>query len=206
MSSAAAPLPERTELPADELGYLRRAIALADAAVVRGDHPFGAVIVATPRMKPDSTSAAPQPRIIVEGMNNVNTGTDPTGHAETNAVRLLHPLLARKGAPTLDVPKDNSDLFQDNVGSVEYTLYTSTEPCVMCCGAIYWGFTINRVVYACPETGLAKHAGDDFLCPSRETFARGTGRQVLVEGPFLSEEAERAHAAYWPKLFGKATE
>ena len=30
------------------------------------------------------------------------------------------------------------------------TLYTSTEPCAMCTGAIYWS-GIGRVVYGCPN-------------------------------------------------------
>lgn len=73
----------------------------------------------------------------------------------------------------------------------------------MCSGAIYWSFAVDRVVYACAEAGLGKYAGDDFLCPARETFARGA-RKITVEGPFLQDEAEALHAQYWPKLFGKA--
>lgn len=74
----------------------------------------------------------------------------------------------------------------------------------MCSGAIYWSFSVERVVYACSEVGLGKYAGEDFLCPARETFARGA-RMIVVEGPFLQEEAEVLHAQYWPKLFGTAT-
>ena len=191
-------------LPAAEEGFLRLAIDLADAAVYRGDHPFGACVTATPAAASGGADAADAAaggqRVVVRAMNSVNTGTDPTGHAEANAVRELALFIARKGAPGDGVAEDHSDLFAPEAPKPVYTLYTSTEPCVMCCGAIYWSFAIDRVVYACPEAGLAKHAGDDFLCPCRDTFARGK-RPVRVEGPFLAAEAEVAHARYWPVLF-----
>src|SRR6187402_628330 len=76
----------------------------------------------------------------VEALNSVNTENDPTGHAETNLVRAA-------------------------AGSVEpeafaaSTLYTSTEPCAMCSGAIYWS-GVGRVVFALSEEGLAELVGD----------------------------------------------
>ena len=167
-----------------EVKYLRRAIALADAAVARGDHPFGAIVVA--RFADDEET------IVIESMNSVNTKSDPSAHAELNAIRQLGEYV-RANKLRLDDAKRGGK-------RVEFTLFTSTECCVMCAGAIYWSFLIDRVVYACPESGLAKHAGDDFLCPCRETFARGK-RPIRVDGPFLQDEAERAHAEYWPKLF-----
>ena len=38
------------------------------------------------------------------------------------------------------------------------TLYTSTEPCAMCAGAIYWG-NVRRVVFALSEEALRAIAG-----------------------------------------------
>jgi len=80
------------------------------------------------------------------------------------------------------------------------TLYTSTEPCAMCAGAIYW-VGIGRVVFALAETGLLRYTGDDpenptLDLPCREVFARGQ-RKVMVEGPFLEEEAGAVHEGFW---------
>jgi tRNA(Arg) A34 adenosine deaminase TadA len=174
-----------SELSAADEHYLRRAIALANSAVERGNHPFGALIVARPR-----ENMGGDPVVIVEAENSVHTGHDPTGHAETNAIRALGKVLHEQ---------------RDSISTATHTieLFTSTEPCVMCSGAIYWSFSVERVVYACSEVGLGKYAGEDFLCPTRETFARGA-RKIVVEGPFLQKEAEAPHALYWPKLFGTA--
>jgi hypothetical protein len=64
-----------TELTATDLTHLERAVELAWSARNRGDHPFGSLLVT-----PDGVS--------LEAENTVVTGADPTGHAETNLVRL----------------------------------------------------------------------------------------------------------------------
>ncbi len=122
-----------------------------------------------------------QGSLLAEAENSVVTGRDVTAHAETNLVRLA------------------ANRFPAEVlaGS---TLYTSTEPCAMCAGAIFWA-GIGRVVYALSETGLlemvAHLPGDAFLnLPCREVFKRG-GRSVEVLGPFLEEEARQAHVGFW---------
>ena len=112
-------------LPADlvptDLEHLEHAVALARSARDRGDHPFGAVVVTADGR-------------VIEGLNDVNTGHNPIGHAETN--------LVRDAGQQLDLA--------DLAGS---TLFTSTEPCVMCTGAIYWS-GIRRVVFALSESDL----------------------------------------------------
>jgi tRNA(Arg) A34 adenosine deaminase TadA len=116
---------------------------------------------------------------VVEGLNSVVTATDPTGHAETNVVRAA--------AATLGV-----EALATSV------LYTSTEPCAMCSGAIYWA-GIPRVVYALGEDELRAMVtgGEPTLeLPSREVFARG-GRDVLVDGPADLPSAREVHAGFW---------
>jgi tRNA(Arg) A34 adenosine deaminase TadA len=153
--------------PADE-DHLRHAITLASRARANGNHPFGSIVVA-----PDGR--------IVEGLNTVVTGTDPTGHAETNVLR--------RAAGILSI----ADLRAS-------TLYTSTEPCAMCAGAIYWS-GIPRVVYALSEDALRAMVptqdGEPTLAlPCREVFARG-GRTVDVAGPALLDEAAAVHEGFW---------
>lgn len=118
---------------------------------------------------------------LLEAENTVNTGHDITGHAETNLVRKA------------------SAAFSAEV-LAGCTLYTSTEPCAMCAGAIFWS-GIGRVVYALSERGLLELAspqsGGDFLnLPCREVFARG-GQAIEVLGPLLEEEARQVHIGFW---------
>lgn len=117
----------------------------------------------------------------VEAMNTVVTQSDPTGHAETNLVRAAAAQLPPEVLATS-------------------TLYTSTEPCAMCSGAIYWG-GIARVVYALSESGLADIVAEQegvptMSLPCREVFARG-GRPVAVAGPADLPEAVAVHDGFW---------
>jgi tRNA(Arg) A34 adenosine deaminase TadA len=118
-------------------------------------------------------------RILLTAENTVNTANDATGHAETNLVRMA----SKQFAP--------EELAKS-------TLYTSTEPCPMCSGAIFWA-GIGRVVYALSEDGLYSMTGDSpdsLKLPCREVFARG-GRPVGVSGPLLEEEAAKVHHGFW---------
>jgi tRNA(Arg) A34 adenosine deaminase TadA len=154
-------------MDASELDHLARAVALAHDARERGDHPFGALLVTA-----DGT--------VVEALNSVNTENDPTGHAETNLVRLA--------ASSVEA----GDLASS-------TLFTSTEPCAMCAGAIYWS-GIGRVVFALSEQGLAEIVGDadepTLDLPCREVFARG-GRPIEVIGPVDLPDAVAVHEGFW---------
>ena len=118
---------------------------------------------------------------VVDGLNSVVTQADPTGHAETNVVRAAGALL---DAATL-------------AASV---LYTSTEPCAMCAGAIYWA-GIGRVVYAFGEDQLrdlahAQEGIPTLALPCREVFAHG-GRSIDVVGPVSLEAARNVHEGFW---------
>jgi tRNA(Arg) A34 adenosine deaminase TadA len=163
----------RSEI-ADEqdLAFLRRAIELAARARSEGRHPFGALIV-------DQHGAT-----LVETRNNaVRPAGDPTQHAEMLACRALSRRMTE------------ADL-------AACTLYTSTEPCAMCAGAIYW-VGIGRVVYALSEQGLARYTGPHdqnptLDIPCREIFARGQ-RIVIVAGPAIEDEAGRVHEGFWVK-------
>jgi tRNA(Arg) A34 adenosine deaminase TadA len=72
----------------------------------------------------------------------------------------------------------------------------------MCAGAIYWS-GIGRVVYALAEKDLLRYTGSHeenptLDLPCREVFARGP-RAVVVEGPFLEEEAGKVHMGFWSR-------
>ena len=121
--------------------------------------------------------------VLLEAENTVVTEADTTGHAETNLVRLASRRFGREVLRTC-------------------VLYTSTEPCAMCSGAIYWS-AIGQVVYALAESGLAELTGPDpenptLSLPCREVFARGQ-RPVAVLGPFDLPEALAVHDGFWSR-------
>ena len=119
--------------------------------------------------------------ILLEAENSVVTDRDCTGHAELN--------LMRKASQQFD-----------RTILAECTLYTSTEPCAMCAGSIFWG-GVGRVVYGLSETGLLAIVGDgrpdSFLSlPCREVFSHGM-RSIEVTGPLIEGEARQVHADFW---------
>ncbi|MDO5649726.1 MAG: nucleoside deaminase [Gallicola sp.] len=83
-----------------------------------------------------------------------------------------------------------------------YTMVTTCEPCVMCCGACYWT-NVGRIVYGLSEEMLLKLTGDDernptFDLSSREVISRGQ-KEIEILGPFpeLEEELLEVHKGYW---------
>ena len=116
--------------------------------------------------------------VIFTAENTVLTKRDPTAHAETNLVsaacRALGPQIVAQSM-----------------------LYTSTEPCAMCSGAIGW-VGIRHVVYGCGANALYELVGGDVKLRSREVFS-GMGFAVLVEGPVLEDIGMEQHRRYWKK-------
>jgi tRNA(Arg) A34 adenosine deaminase TadA len=153
-----------------DLAFLRQAIELARSARNDGRHPFGALIVNE------------RGETIVTARNNaVRPAGDPTQHAEM-----------------LACAEAGKRMSEDTLARC--TLYTSTEPCAMCAGAIYWT-GIGRVVFALAETGLLRYTGSHeenptLDLPCREVFARGQ-RQITVAGPLLEGEAGIVHEGFW---------
>ena len=121
--------------------------------------------------------------VVAEAGNTVETERDPTGHAELNLVRKVGHL----GAEALRTMR----------------LYTSTEPCAMCSGGIYWA-GIGTVVFALPESELLHFTGGDprnptLALPSRQVFAAGS-RAVTVSGPHDIPGARDVHEGFWENL------
>ena len=120
-------------------------------------------------------------QVLLKAENTVVTGRDCAGHAETNLMRLATQRFPLEKLATC-------------------SLYTSTEPCAMCAGAIHWG-NVRRVVYALGEIDLYELIGpspDHLLLSCREIFSRSQ-RHVEVIGPALelSAEARAVHEGFW---------
>ncbi len=107
-------LPESRE---DER-YMRRALDLARNAEAAGEVPVGAVLVR-------------DGAVIGEGWNRPIGTSDPTSHAEIEALRA--------GARHLG-----------NYRLGGSTLYVTMEPCPMCAGAMLHG-RVGRLVYGTPD-------------------------------------------------------
>jgi len=118
--------------------------------------------------------------ILLEAENTVMTQKDCTGHAETN--------LMRKASKEYD-----SDTLAKCI------LYTSTEPCPMCTGAIFWG-NVRRIVFGLSEKRLYEIVGEGseeaLRMPCEELLKRGK-KAIEVVGPVLEEEATKVHEGFW---------
>ena len=98
--------------------YMRRALELAKRAQDEGEVPIGAVLVL-------------QEQIIGEGWNRPIAASDPTAHAEIQAMRAA--ALARR-----------------NYRLTGASLYVTLEPCEMCVGAMFHA-RIARAVYGATD-------------------------------------------------------
>lgn len=120
-------------------------------------------------------------KVVAEAEADSITRRDCTGHAETNALRLATPKLP---------PNELAGC----------TMYASSEPCVMCAGAIFWA-NIRRVVYGVDSVTLRRYRGErrdqaDLRLSCREVF-RASAHNIEVLGPQLEPEALVPHEGYW---------
>ena len=92
--------------------------------------------------------------VVLTAVNTVHSNRDVTQHAELNLVSQSGRLLGYSAL-------------------AESVLYTSTEPCAMCTGAIFWA-GIPTIVYGCSAESLGQIAGGSFVVPSRQLLAKAT--------------------------------
>jgi len=97
---------------------MRRALELARRAQDEGEVPIGAVVVM-------------EGRIVGEGWNRPIAASDPTAHAEVQALRAAASAVG-------------------NYRLTGATLYVTLEPCDMCLGAMFHA-RVARVVYGAPD-------------------------------------------------------
>jgi len=100
-------------------------------------------------------------------VNRVTANTDPTAHAEVNAIRE-----AAKELGTFDLAGCD--------------IYTSCEPCPMCLGAVYWAH-LDKMYYGNTKTD-AKNIGFDDSFIYDEIDLKPEDRQLKTT-QLLPEEA-----------------
>jgi len=98
--------------------FMRRALGLAQRAQEEGEVPVGAVVVL-------------EGKILGEGWNRPIAASDPTAHAEIQAMRAAAAALS-------------------NYRLTGATLYVTLEPCDMCIGAMFHA-RIARVVFGATD-------------------------------------------------------
>jgi tRNA(Arg) A34 adenosine deaminase TadA len=119
-------------------------------------------------------------KIIFEYENTENTTNDVTKHAETGLISAASPKFSR------EIRK-------------KCTLYTSTEPCTMCSGAIIWA-EFHRVVYGVTETQMERLMPGIPIPKNPLTckeVMRRSAPQIEVVGPLMEAEGLKAHDGYW---------
>lgn len=130
---------ERSQQATDER-FMRLALAEARKAFDEEEVPIGAVVVAGGA-------------VVGRGHNLVETLSDPTAHAEMQALTAASASLGGKYLQ-------------------QCTLYVTVEPCIMCAGAIGWA-QVGRVVWGAddPKRGYRRYSETVFH--PRTTTARG---------------------------------
>lgn len=111
-------------------------------------------------------------KLLVESENTVNNDKDITAHAEMNLIRSAW-------------KQFSIEMLQQAI------LYTSTEPCMMCAGAIV-NSPIKRVVYGCRAVVMHQQM-DQYPCMTGKTVLLSSESVVKVEGPLLEDEALSVH-------------
>src|SRR6187549_1489779 len=94
-------------------------------------------------------------KIIARGSNMTEKLNDPTAHAEMIALTSAFNLLGSKYLP-------------------EAVLYVTVEPCLMCCGAMYWS-KLSRIVYGAEDikNGYRKTTGENWPFHPKAELTKG---------------------------------
>lgn len=94
-------------------------------------------------------------KIIARAHNQVERLNDPTAHAEMIALTSAFNYLGSKYIP-------------------HAVLYVTVEPCLMCCGAIYW-CKLGKIVYGCDDekNGYSRIVKNNVPFHSKTTLVKG---------------------------------
>lgn len=139
---------------------MQLAIEIARQGVAQGQTPFGAVV-------------ARGAEVVAVEHNTVWRDTNPTAHAEINALRA-----AAAALRTIDLSG--------------CTLYSTCEPCPMCLSAIHWA-RIDAVYFGAGIEDAETAGFHELRIPAKE-LARMGGSPLRVEsGPLRDQCVELFH-------------
>lgn len=115
-------------------------------------------------------------KVVFSNENQIYTALDPTFHAEAGLIRRF---CSETGITDLS----------------DYTLYSSCEPCFMCCGAMVWT-KLGRLVYGASDRDLGKILGEEGNDCTAMIFSHSAFRPQ-VTGGILREKSLRILEEYF---------
>ncbi|HJB17332.1 MAG TPA: nucleoside deaminase [Candidatus Blautia excrementipullorum] len=115
-------------------------------------------------------------KVVYSNENQIYTESDPTFHAEAGLIRRF---CSETGITDLS----------------DYTLYSSCEPCFMCCGAMVWT-KLGRIVYGASDRDLGKILGEEGNDCTAMIFSH-SAFQPQVTGGVLREKSLRILEEYF---------
>lgn len=127
--------------------FMQLAIQNAREAIKAGQMPIGCVLVR-------------DGQVMLAAHNTVWRDTDPSGHAEMNAVR--------NGARTLNT-----------IALHGCSIFVTLEPCPMCTAACHWA-KLDRIVYGAPIAASVKAGFSELTIPASDIVKQG-GSNLKVE-------------------------
>jgi tRNA(Arg) A34 adenosine deaminase TadA len=149
--------------------YMRMAIEQARKSVKEGGFPAGVVIVK-------------DGKIISKGISIGYKNNDPSGHAETAAIR-----------------EACKNLKTANLAGA--TLYESIECCVMCFSVAFWS-GISRIVYACKKTPKMVSKNYYEGTTNNQTLNKENNRQIELVSASEFEDESLSVIKEWEKQRG----
>lgn len=105
--------------------------------------------------------------IVFTNENQIYTGSDPTYHAEAGLLR-------------------NFCAAERITDLTDYTLYSSCEPCFMCCGAMVWT-KLGRLVYGASDIDLCSTLGESGSECCQIVFSHSTHQPQVTAGVLRNE-------------------
>lgn len=109
-------------------------------------------------------------KIVYENENQIYTKHDPTFHAEAGLIRRF---CEETGITDLS----------------DYTLYSSCEPCFMCCGAMVWT-KLGKLVYGASDIDLCDILGVQGSECSKMVFENSGASTQVVSGVLREKSIE----------------
>ena len=129
-------------------------MALALAEAKKGDSPYGAVIVK-------------DNEVVAKAYNTVIRDSDPSAHAEMNAIR---DLTTKNNSPSL----------------AGYTMYASGEPCAMCAAACIWA-GIDEIIIGASVEDLININQSQIHLSCEEIIAKSSKKIKVTKGILQQE-------------------
>lgn len=163
MEKATAPLDDR------DASYMGKAIAWSHTARVRGNRPFGAVIVSA------------DGELLAEAYCNTSETGDCTGHAETNAVRLASSTISRETLQSATLYSSAEPCVMC-AGAIFWSGITRVI------------FGIDAVSLRVFRGERAEQRDAELSC--RDVFA-ASPHAIECIGPVMMKEASEPHKGFW---------